>query len=143
VRLTRPLYLLVGLASVGLGMVGVVVPGLPTTVFLLIALWCFAKASPRMERWLRTHAVLGPFIHNWEQERAVPRSAKVLAGTTMLASVLLAWLGFGIPGWAVVLMSVTLGAVFGYIVTRPEPTGAAPGTPTATPTNPEPATAES
>jgi uncharacterized membrane protein YbaN (DUF454 family) len=140
VRLTRPLYVLLGVVCVGIGMVGVVVPGLPTTVFLLIALWCFTKASPRMERWLREHTVLGPFIRDWESQRAVPRSAKVLAGVTMLASVLLAWIGFGIPGWAVALMSVTLGTVFVYIATRPEPTRSeAPATPDPS----ESATAES
>jgi len=124
VRLTRGLYLLLGILCVGIGLVGVVLPGLPTTVFVLIALWCFTKASPRLEAWLRQHTVLGPFIRDWERDRTVPRRAKVLAGVTMLASVLLAWWGFGIPGWAVALMVATMGPAFVYIATRPEPSAA-------------------
>jgi uncharacterized membrane protein YbaN (DUF454 family) len=109
---------------VGIGAVGLVVPGLPTTVFLLIALWCFTKASPRLEAWLRNHSRLGPFIENWEQDRSVPRSAKVLAGVTMLASVVVAGLVFNVQPLPLTVMAVSLIAVFAYIATRPEPSRA-------------------
>jgi uncharacterized membrane protein YbaN (DUF454 family) len=90
-------------------------------VFLVIALWAFTRSSPRLEAWLRDHSVLGPFIRDWENERAVPRRAKVLAGVMMAGSVVFAWGVFGIPTWAVVLMSSVLLAAFVYVWTRPEP----------------------
>ena len=57
----------------------------------------------------------------WENERAVPRRAKVVAGVMMVGSVVFAWGVFGIPTWAVALMSVVLLAAFAYVWTRPEP----------------------
>jgi hypothetical protein len=121
VRLTRPLYVALGSLSVAVGAVGVVVPGLPTTVFLLIALWCFTKASPRMEAWLREHSVFGPYLAAWERDRSVPRAAKVAAGVGMASSVAFAALVFGVSGWGLAVMAGTLAAVFAWLVTRPEP----------------------
>jgi len=121
VRLTRPLYVALGLLSVGVGAVGVVVPGLPTTVFLLIAAWCFTKASPRLEAWLRGHRVFGPYLTAWKRDRSVPRSAKVAAGVGMLSSVLVAGLVFGVSAAPLALMALTLAAVFTWIARRPEP----------------------
>jgi uncharacterized membrane protein YbaN (DUF454 family) len=120
-RVRRGLYAALGVACVAVGAIGVAVPGLPTTVFLVIALWAFTRSSPRLETWLRDHSVLGPFIRDWENERAVPRRAKVLAGVMMAGSVAFAWGLFGIPLWAVVLMSTVLLAAFAYVWTRPEP----------------------
>ena len=120
-RLTRPLYVALGFLSLGVGAVGVVVPGLPTTVFVLIAAWCFTKASPRMEAWLRGHRVFGEYLSNWERDRSVPRGAKVAAGVGMLSSVLIAGLVFGVTGIPLLVMALTLAAVFTWIVRRPEP----------------------
>jgi uncharacterized membrane protein YbaN (DUF454 family) len=91
-------------------------------VFLLIALWCFTKASPRLEAWLRQHSHLGPFIENWERDRSVPRKAKALAGLTMLASIVIAAWVFNVRPLPLAVMVVSLVAVFVYIATRPEPT---------------------
>jgi uncharacterized membrane protein YbaN (DUF454 family) len=121
VRLTRPLYVALGFLSVGVGAVGVVVPVLPTTVFLLIAAWCFTKASPRMEAWLRGHRVFGRYLSDWEQGRSIPRSAKVAAGLGMLSSVLIAGVVFEVSALPLTLMALTLAAVFAWIVRRPEP----------------------
>lgn len=120
-RLTRPLYVALGFLSVGVGAVGVVVPGLPTTVFLLIAAWCFTKASPRMEAWLRGHRVFGRYLTDWERDGSIPRGAKVAAGVGMLSSVLVAGLVFGVSAVPLTVMAVTLAAVFTWIVRRPEP----------------------
>jgi uncharacterized membrane protein YbaN (DUF454 family) len=123
-RVARALYVALGVACVGIGAIGLVVPGLPTTVFLLIALWCFTKASPRLEAWLRQHSRLGPFIANWERDRSVPRGAKVLAGVTMLASVVVAGWLFNVQPLPLTVMAVSLMGVFAYIATRPEPSRA-------------------
>ena len=75
----RFLYKTLGLAMVGLAIAGVFLPLLPTTPFLLVAAWAFARSSPRLDAWLRNHPRLGPFLANWEERRAIPRSAKALA----------------------------------------------------------------
>ena len=60
----KVLWLLAGLASVAIGAIGVVVPLLPTTPFLLVAAFAFARSSTRLNRWLREHRSFGPLIHN-------------------------------------------------------------------------------
>ena len=77
------------LVCVALGLVGVVVPGLPTVPFLLAAAWAGSKGWPALERWLLEHPRHGPAIRRWRDHRAVPRRAKWLASATMLLSVVL------------------------------------------------------
>lgn len=119
--MTRPLYVVLGCLSATVGLVAVVIPGLPTTVFLLIALWMFTRSSPRMEAWLRGHRLLGPYLRNWERDRSVPRLVKVVAGLAMLSTVLVAWLVVGLPAPAVVALAVTLAVVLAWLSARPEP----------------------
>lgn len=76
-------------ACVALGLVGVVVPGLPTVPFLLVAAWAGGKGWPALERWLLEHPRHGPAIRRWRDHRAVPRRAKWLASATMIVSVVL------------------------------------------------------
>lgn len=75
-----------GWANVGLGVVGIFVPGLPTTVFLLIAFWAFSRSSEKFQVWLWTHPRLGPPIRDWHEHRVIPVRAKILAATMMSAS---------------------------------------------------------
>jgi hypothetical protein len=72
-------YRFVGVVCVGLATAGVFLPLMPTTVFLLIALWAFAKGSPEWADRVRRHPRLGPFVRDWEERRAIPRRAKALA----------------------------------------------------------------
>jgi len=79
--------LLVALGSVSLatGVVGIFVPLLPTTCFVLLAGACYAKSSPRLHRWLRAHRLFGPMIRSWEDDRSIPLRAKFAAvGVTAL-----------------------------------------------------------
>lgn len=69
----------VGILSVGLGLAGAFLPLLPTTPFVLLASACFARSSPRLNRWLHDHEVLGPPLAAWEEHRALPRRAKIAA----------------------------------------------------------------
>ena len=75
----RGLIWAAGVASLVLGLIGTVVPLLPTVPFVLLAALCFARASPRSERWLLAHPRLGPMVRDWRARRAVPRRAKWLA----------------------------------------------------------------
>jgi uncharacterized membrane protein YbaN (DUF454 family) len=79
----RTLWLIIGLISLALGIAGVVLPLLPTTPFVLLSAYCFARSSPRLHDWLLGHKIFGPLIHNWEQHRAISPRAKVLAVLSM------------------------------------------------------------
>jgi uncharacterized membrane protein YbaN (DUF454 family) len=82
----RGLLIALGWTCVGIGMVGVVTPGLPTTVFILIAAWAFARSSRRFHHWLYTHRRFGPIVRNWDEHRVIPVRAKILAIAMMTAS---------------------------------------------------------
>lgn len=107
-----------GTLAVGLAVVGVALPVLPTTPFLLVATWAFARSSPRLEAWLRAHPRLGPPIAAWEQRRAIPRGAKAVAGISLPAGWLALWTG-GVDPAAAVAAGLVMLAAGGWILTRP------------------------
>ncbi|MBY0505930.1 MAG: YbaN family protein [Bryobacteraceae bacterium] len=88
-KLGRGLYLSLGWCCVALGFAGVFIPGLPTTVFILAASYCFARSSPRFQQWLLNHRWFGPSLRRFRESGGMPRSAKVAALTTMWIAVLL------------------------------------------------------
>lgn len=116
---SRALWLAVGCLAVALGAVGVVLPLLPTTPFLIVAAWCFARSSRRLHRWLLANRHFGPLIENWQRHGAIDRRSKMLAVGTMAVSPGFSW-GIGAPGWAIMAQAVVLLACAAYIVTRPE-----------------------
>ncbi len=108
-----------GWLCVGLGVIGAFVPVVPTTIFLILALWAFSKSSVRFHHWLYSHPRLGRPLRDWHAQRVIPIPAKCLALTTMTASLLFVTL-FVAEGWASPLgPALGLGAVAAYIVTRP------------------------
>lgn len=78
--------------ALGLGALGVLLPGLPTTPFLLLAAWAGARGWPELEQRLLRHEKYGPMILDWRQHRAVPRRAKWFASALMTSSILMIWL---------------------------------------------------
>lgn len=120
-RKARAGWLVLGLALVAIGFIGIFVPLLPTTDFMLLALPCFARSSPRLEAWLLNHRRFGPGLRAWRAEGAVPRPAKIAACIGMAA-------GFGLfclhvkPG---PLLTVAVAAFMLFwaiwIVRRPAP----------------------
>lgn len=112
-----PLRLL-GAVAVGLALIGIVLPVLPTTPFLLVATWAFARSSPRLDAWLHAHPRLGPPLAAWETRRAIPRRAKALAGVSLPASWLM--LSFGGASSAVLVGAGAVMLTAGlWIMTRP------------------------
>jgi len=75
-----------GLFFVGCAYIGAIVPGIPTTTFVALALWCFAKGSPELHAWLYNHSVFGPYIQDWTQKRIYPTRAKYIMLVCCLAS---------------------------------------------------------
>ena len=93
------------LLCVVLAGIGVVLPGLPTVPFLLVAAWAGGHGWPRLERWLLAHPRLGPPIHRWRAHGAVPRRAKWFASGMMVVSTVVIALSaaplaakLGVPG---------------------------------------------
>lgn len=70
-------YQAIGFLCVGMAYIGFVTPGIPFSIFLVIAAWAFAKSSPRMEKWLYNHPWFGEFLTNWTKKRVFPQKAKI------------------------------------------------------------------
>jgi uncharacterized membrane protein YbaN (DUF454 family) len=119
-RTVRWLLWLAGTVSLALGLVGVVLPGLPTTPFVLLAAACYAKASPRLHGWLLNHRFLGPMVRDWEQHRSLTRRTKTVAIGSMVVMVgLSAW---GFRHQPLVLTALLAVAAIGLIVVARIPT---------------------
>jgi uncharacterized membrane protein YbaN (DUF454 family) len=106
----RMIYGGLGWCAVALAIVGVVVPGLPTTVFVLAASYCFSRSSPRFERWLRENPWLGPPLKRLASG-GMPRSAKRAALTAMWTAIVLSSGVLAAVHWAVALGTIGLGGI--------------------------------
>lgn len=82
----RFFWLALGFISVGVGGVGVFIPGLPTTVFMLIGASCFARSSPRFEKWILDMPAIGPMVADYRRGLGMPWRAKVLANSMIVIS---------------------------------------------------------
>jgi uncharacterized protein len=102
----RLVFLTCGFVAVGLGTVGIVVPGLPTTGFFVLAAACFARSSPRFERWVLDLPGVGPMVRDHRAGLGMPRRAKVVAIAMMLTACTLSSWALGSP----VAAAVVLGA---------------------------------
>ncbi len=83
-RWVRGLFIVAGTVCVGLGMLGLFLPLLPTTPFLLLAAACYARGSQRFYDWLLANRTFGPLIHEWHQHRVIPYRTKLSAIALML-----------------------------------------------------------
>ena len=84
--MTRHLYFVLGWCFFIIGGIGAFLPVLPTTPFMLLALWAFSKSSQRFHDWLYHHRLFGPPLQQWTEYRVIPRMAKVMAVSVMLLS---------------------------------------------------------
>lgn len=109
-----------GVIAVALAVIGIVLPILPTTPFLLVAAFCFDRGSPAMHKWLINHAHLGPVIQNWHDYGAVPMSAKITAVVFMTSALLLGFY-FDLKPWVLILQAIIFTAVAIFLITRPLP----------------------
>lgn len=107
----RMIYGVLGWCAVGLAITGVVMPGMPTTVFVLAASYCFSRSSPRFERWLRENRWLGPSLRRFARDGGMPASAKRAALIAMWTAILLSCAVLVAVHWAAAAGVLGLGAV--------------------------------
>jgi len=107
-----------GWLNVVIALIGVVVPGLPTTVFLIVAFWAFSNSSERFQKWMWNHPRFGPSIRHWHNHRVIPKRAKILAVTMMTLS--FTYLTFFVADSPMMPVLLALVMVPGgiYVVTR-------------------------
>ncbi len=108
--LAKPLLFVAGIASLSAGVVGVFLPILPTTPFLLLAAACFLRSSRRLYTWITRQKILGPYIENWTRYRAITLPAKI-ASIAVLWAVLVSTILFALssPFMRVLLVLVGIG----------------------------------
>lgn len=116
---------LLAYASLAVGIIGIFVPGLPTTVFILIAAYAASRGSERLHRYLLTHPRFGPLIHDWQAHGAVSRRGKWAATLTMLfCAVVLLAIMLSVAShrwWMAALPIACMAAVAAWLWRRPEP----------------------
>lgn len=117
--LRRALYFAVGWVSVAMGVIGIFVPLWPTTCFLLLAGWCFARSSPRAERWLHENPVFGKYIRDYREHGVISRRARRTSVTTMWAVLGLSAVLLGGRLWAVAILALVGGAVTLHLYSLP------------------------
>jgi uncharacterized protein len=107
--LRRAAFLTVGCLAVVLGTIGIIVPGLPTTGFFVLAAACFARSSPRFERWVLDLPTVGPMVRDYRAGLGMPRRAKVIAITMMVAACSLSAWAVGVPIGVAILLAGAIG----------------------------------
>lgn len=118
--LTLVLWRALALVCVALGLLGVLLPGLPTVPFLLVAAWAGGRGWPALERWLLEHPRYGAGVRQWREKGAVPRRAKWASAVMMGCSALLMW-ALRVPALPLAVAVLTMAAVSVWLWRRPEP----------------------
>ena len=116
----RIAWILTGLVSLALGSLGVFLPLLPTTPFILVSAFAFAKSSDRLHQWLVDHDVFGPLIANWREHGAISRKTKIVSIASMVAILAISTL-LGVQTYIIVIQAVVLSCSATFILTRPLP----------------------
>ena len=131
-RTQRYIYAALGAACATLGAIGIFVPGLPTTVFLIAASWLFSKSCPVLDRWLRESRWLGEPLRRFEESRAMTARAKVLAIASMWAGIAVGAVATGgmtplLPAGMITLGIVGSGVILFHVRTEPAVLAASQG----------------
>ncbi|WP_246040475.1 YbaN family protein [Roseovarius arcticus] len=114
----RTLWVCVGSVALALGAVGVILPLLPTTPFILLAAFAFARGSPKLRAWLVGNRAFGPIITDWEARGVIAPRYKAMACTAMSAVLLASVLG-GLAWRLVAVQAVCMLCAAAYVLSRP------------------------
>ncbi len=121
-RAKRIAFIIIGISALALGGLGVVLPILPTTPFILVAAFAFANSSEKLHQWLLDHNVFGPLIANWRRYGAIGRKTKIVAMLSMLAVIGVSLL-LDAPNHVIAIQVLVLCAAAAFILSRPAPPG--------------------
>ncbi|WP_108485492.1 YbaN family protein [Oceaniglobus ichthyenteri] len=115
---TRLAWQVVGGLALTLGLVGAVLPVLPTAPFVILAAFAFARGAPSVQRWLERNPMFGPIILDWRENGAIATKYKILAVSMMVMSL---GLGFALalPAMVIAFQAICIAAVTVFILTRP------------------------
>jgi uncharacterized membrane protein YbaN (DUF454 family) len=115
----RHALMALGFVMVALGMIGVLLPVMPTAPFLIVAAWAFSRSSERFHRWLYTHPHFGPPLLAWNRYGVIPVKAKILAVTGMYSSLILVILFFSTDWVLPAIHGAVITAVTVFLLSRP------------------------
>jgi uncharacterized membrane protein YbaN (DUF454 family) len=117
-RVSRGAFAALGCFFVGMGIIGVFVPVWPTTIFCILALWCFKRSSQKLEDWLLSNRLVGPTLRDWEESKSMTLRAKCIAiGAIWLCitvSILLVQ-----KSWVKIMLLAIAAALTWYLASRP------------------------
>lgn len=117
----RAIYLSLGITMLILGFIGMILPIMPTTIFLILAAWFFGRSSPRLEAWLLNHPRFGQALRNWRHEGAITGRIKAVAVIGMLGGfIIFCATTFPGPRLAIPMGILIVGSAV-FILTRPAP----------------------
>jgi uncharacterized membrane protein YbaN (DUF454 family) len=112
-------WTVLGLVALALGVVGALLPLLPSTPFVLLAAFAFGRGSPRLRRWIEAHPRFGPPVRDWEAHGAIARPLKRLAVAVMAATFAIG-VAAGLPPLALAVQAACLAGAGAYVLTRPD-----------------------
>ncbi len=115
----RLIWMIAGLTALALAFIGVVLPLLPTTPFLLVAAFAFARSSPRLEAWLVNHKHFGALIRNWQRDGSIGMRTKISAAIVMALTFLLSFV-LGASSTVLIVQAVVLSCSAIFVLTRPD-----------------------
>lgn len=113
-------YLVLGLLSLGLGLLGALLPVVPTVPFVLLAAFFLSRSSPALHRRLREHRLFGPALRRWEDGGRISRPTKWTATAFLTVALVLQATVGGLPPWGLALSFVVVGSVLAFLWSRPE-----------------------
>ena len=115
----RIMWLVFGLLALGLAILGAILPLLPTTPFLLLATYAFARSSKRLHKWLIEHKVFGSLIRNWNENGSIGRRTKMISVATMVGLLAVSW-AMDVRPLVLIIQAVVLTCSAIFVLTRPD-----------------------
>jgi len=114
-------YLITGCIMLGLAAIGVVLPIMPHTPFLVAAAWCFARSSPRFHHWVHHHPVFGPPLRLWQEKRAINVPVKIITIGGMATGFIVSYFFLlpPVPLWLPLVTAFCMGVVAAFVISRP------------------------
>ncbi len=116
----RGVWFAIGFSSIALGALGILLPLLPTTPFLLLAAFAFARSSQRWHDWLHQHRVFGPVIDDWNRYGAIDRRSKIIGTSSMIAVFALS-VALKLNSTILLIQAVALSCSAAFVLSRPSP----------------------